>query len=440
MAQVIGSDAGEVLQGGPDPDLILGLDGDDELQGEDGSDLLDGGSGRDRVFAGQGDDLLVGGTAPEDDPNADDDLLDGGDGSDWVIYANQPLLVDLSQGRAEALFQSFDQLVSVENVVASGTLVGDGGDNILLGLGLQPDEFTGGPGDDLMIGSDAVHRDTFPGFDTVNYGNDPTGVSVDLSLGAAVDGFGGQDRIAGIEAVFGSQFTDTLIGDAGPNYLAGLGGADNIDAGDASDLLAGGEGEDALDGGEGSDWVFSTGTETIDLGQGTATDLFSGEVDTLVGIENILSFGFDDVLIGDAGSNRFAFSETNSVMTGGEGGDRFLQLQPGQEFSLETVTDFERGVDLLQFQADVRSLDQPLEAGPLDPSLFAVGAAADADDLFIFDPALSTLFIDRDGSGDGEAVPTLDLGGITDLAASDIEIVPADFLGSFLLGGDEVLV
>jgi Ca2+-binding RTX toxin-like protein len=440
MAQVIGGGAGEVLLGGPDPDLILGLGGDDELRGEDGSDLLDGGPGRDGVFGGEGDDLILGGTAPEDDPNADDDLLDGGEGSDWVIYSSQPLLVDLSQGRAEALFQSFDRLVGIENIAASGVLIGDAGDNVLLGLGTEPDEFRGGAGDDLMIGSDAVHRDSFPGFDTVNYGDDPAGVSVDLSLGEAVDGFGGQDRITGIEAVFGSQFADTLFGDAGPNHLAGLGGADHIEGREQSDLLAGGEGEDALDGGEGADWVFSTGTETIDLGQGTATDLFSGEVDTLVGIENILSFGFDDVLIGDAGPNRFAFSETNSVMTGGEGADRFLQLQPGQEFSLETVTDFERGEDLLQFQADVRSVDQPLEAGPLDPGLFAVGTAADANDLFIFDPALSTLFIDRDGSGDGEAIPTLDLGGVTDLAASDIEIVPADFLVSFLLGGDEVLV
>ena len=29
MAQVIGGGAGEVLQGSPDPDLILGLGGDD---------------------------------------------------------------------------------------------------------------------------------------------------------------------------------------------------------------------------------------------------------------------------------------------------------------------------------------------------------------------------------------------------------------------------
>lgn len=438
MAQLIGSEKGELLQGSADPDLIFGLGGDDELQGEEGSDLLDGGLGRDRVFAGDGDDLLSGGSSEPQTAGEDDDLLDGGPGVDWVIYAGESVNVDLESGRADANLET-DQLVGIENVVASGGLIGDGQNNLLLGLGRQPDFFRGGAGDDVMIGSDAVHPGSFPNFDTVDYSLDPSGVEVDLSTGEARDGYCGQDRIGGIEAVFGSEFDDTIVGNLAPNHLTGGDGDDRIEGRENADLLAGGPGEDALDGGEGSDWIISSSSETIDLGQGTATDPFSAEVDTLTGIENVLSFGAGDILIGDAGANRFALLESNSTVTGAGGADRFLQLEPGSGLSLETITDFEQGADLLQFQADLLSFDQPLEEGLLDPGLFALGAAADEDDLFIFDPATSTLSIDRDGSGEGEAVATLILEGETDLAASDIEIVPSGFLGSFVLG-DEVLV
>jgi Ca2+-binding RTX toxin-like protein len=439
MAQVIGTETGEILPGGPDPDIILGLGGDDELRGEDGSDLLDGGLGRDSVFAGDGDDLLIGGTVEPPTPGEDDDLLDGGGGADWVIYTGLSVTVDLAAGRADGNGM-FDQLVGIENIAASGGLIGDAGDNILLGLGRQFDRFVGGAGNDLLIGSDAVHPGSFPNFDTVDYSADPAGVAVDLSTGEAVDGFCGHDRIAGIEAVVGSQFADTIIGNFAPNYLSGADGDDRIEGLEEADLLAGGLGEDELDGGEGSDWLLSERSETIDLAAGTATDAFSAEVDSLTGIENVLSlFAAGDTVIGDDGDNRFAFFESNSTITGGAGADRFLQLSPGSGFSLETVTDFEQGIDLLQFQTDALSFDQPLPEGSLDPALFALGSAADEDDFFIFDPATSTLSIDRDGSGEGEAIASLVLEGETDLAASDIEIV-GDFLGTLVLGGDEVLV
>jgi Ca2+-binding RTX toxin-like protein len=440
MAQVIGTENSEVLQGSEDSDLILGLAGDDDMEGKGGSDLLDGGPGRDGLFGDEGDDVLLGGAAPQGDPTLDDDLLDGGPGSDWAVYSSQSGTFDLARGRAETLFPGYDLLVGIENIAASGTLIGDDADNILLGLGRQPDLFVGGGGNDLMIGSDAVHPGGFPNFDTVDYAADPAGIAVDLSTGEAVDGFCGHDRIAGIEAVTGSQFEDSILGNSAPNLLSGGDGDDRIEGRGDADILGGGLGVDLLDGGDGSDWIHSTAAGTIDLGAGTATDAATGEVDTLIGIENVLSEGAGDILIGDAGANRFAMLESNSTVTGGEGADRYLQLQPGSGFSIETVTDFERGADLVQFQTDALGFEQPLPEGPLDPGLFALGTAADEDDFFIFDPGTGTLSIDRDGSGEGEAVPSLILEGETELAASDIEIVPADFLGSLVLGGDEILV
>jgi Ca2+-binding RTX toxin-like protein len=436
MALVIGTENGEILEGGPVSDLLLGLGGEDELHGREGSDLLDGGKDRDRVFGEEGDDLLVGGTGPASE--GPDDLLDGGPGSDWVIYTGQSAIVDLSTGEGDSNF-AVDQLVSIENVAASGILIGDAGDNILVGLGLQPDFFSGGAGNDLIIGSDAVHPGGFPNFDTVGYDQDPAGVVVNLATGEAIDGYCGLDRISGVEAVWGSQFDDCITGNFANNQFLGGAGEDVIQGLEGSDLMEGGPGVDLLDGGEGSDWVVTSGPDTIDLAAGTATDPFSGEIDTLASIENVLSFGFDSVLIGDDGANRFATFDSNSRITGGEGPDRFLQLAPGSGFAIDTVTDFERGADLLQFEAGAVAFDQLLPEGPLDPAFFAIGAAADEDDYFVFDPVNGLLSIDRDGSGEGEAVPSILLEGETELAASDIEIIPADFLGSFVLG-DEVLV
>jgi Ca2+-binding RTX toxin-like protein len=71
---VVGTPAGEKLQGSKGADVICGLGGKDVIRGKRGKDLLLGGAGPDRLFGGPGKDLLKGGPGR--------DRLNGGPGRD----------------------------------------------------------------------------------------------------------------------------------------------------------------------------------------------------------------------------------------------------------------------------------------------------------------------------------------------------------------------
>ncbi|MEM7225361.1 MAG: cadherin-like domain-containing protein, partial [Pseudomonadota bacterium] len=119
----------------------------------------------------------------------------------------------------------------------------------------EPDLLAGGDGDDTLLGfasSDIL--DGGAGFDTADYSGDAAqgganGVTVNLSTGIATDGFGDMDALISIEAVVGTQFIDTLIGDANDNRLSGESGDDILDGGAGDDRLTGGLGVDVIDGG-----------------------------------------------------------------------------------------------------------------------------------------------------------------------------------------------
>ena len=71
---ILGTPAGETIDGGGGDDIICGLAGGDELTGGDGDDTIIGGLGSDTVAGQQGEDNLFG--------NNEDDNLDGGAGID----------------------------------------------------------------------------------------------------------------------------------------------------------------------------------------------------------------------------------------------------------------------------------------------------------------------------------------------------------------------
>jgi RTX calcium-binding nonapeptide repeat (4 copies) len=71
MAEIIGTNASEIIIGNDSPDSvyggngsdsIVGGDGVDTLYGGNGADIVDGGSDGDQIFGGKGDDFILGGT------------------------------------------------------------------------------------------------------------------------------------------------------------------------------------------------------------------------------------------------------------------------------------------------------------------------------------------------------------------------------------------
>lgn len=299
-------------------DIINSGNGDDIVRGGAGYDTLDGGNGRDVLLGGAGNDTIAG-------DNGDDILFgDDGDGA-------------LTGG---------DDFLSGGN--GNDILVGEGGNDTLSG-GAGKDILVGGAGADVLDGGGDV--------DEADYRTSASGVVVNLHSGSADDGFGTTDTLIAIENARGSQFADTLIGDAGANRLSGEGGDDILIGGDGDDVLAGGWGNDALDGGSGVDeadysaspngvfvnmspFIFN-GTVglsngaivSVTVGPGLARDGYGGVggTDTLTSIENLRGSDFRDFLVGNADDNLIRAGDGDDTLGAWQGNDTLLG-GPGNDF------------------------------------------------------------------------------------------------------------
>jgi Ca2+-binding RTX toxin-like protein len=269
------------MEGGTGNDALFGGEGDDRLLADAGDDRLDGGGGSDGLEGGEGDDRLQGG--------AESDTIDGGSGShDLASWWRDggPIAVgvvaDLSAGTAVRGSDETDLLTAIEDLRgtdASDTLRGDAGANVLLSMsgddqlfGLEgADTLDGGQGSDLVDGGAGEG-------DLVSFAEGGPAATVDLAAGLATQG-GDTDLLVGIEGAIGSDFNDSLLGDAVANELRGLGGNDLLYGGLGADRLTGGIGRDRFDydtvaespAGPGQDvitdfaWNFSTFVDRIDL-------------------------------------------------------------------------------------------------------------------------------------------------------------------------------
>jgi Ca2+-binding RTX toxin-like protein len=183
------------------------------------------------------------------------------------------------------------------------------------------------------------------GFDAADYTLSKTGVVVHLGNGTGAGE--GQDKLAGIEDVWGSTHADQLTGNAANNHLFGWDGPDVIDGRGGDDLIIPGIGDDAVEGGVGADYVdyfygklsdfLATNPVNVNLTAGVATG--SG-TDSLSRIENISGTNRSDVLTGSGGANAiFGYNgdddlyglEGNDWVDGGPGND-FLNGGPGMDW------------------------------------------------------------------------------------------------------------
>ena len=298
IENVIGSNFNDIIQGNGfnnklegrgGADILSGLGGNDELLGGAGNDTLNGGAGNDTLNGGADNDTFVSG--------AGSDRLDGGTGIDTVSYegVSNSVFVNLASGAGNHLV-GLDGLNNIENVVGSNfmdVIFGDNNNNVLEG-NAGADELNGGAGNDILnggVGNDMLTGAT--GIDTTSYQNASGAVQVNLTTGRA-SGADGNDTLTSIENIIGSNFNDTLTGDAGNNRL---------------------------DGGEGIDTVIyedATRSVSVNLFRGIAS--FAGN-DTLLNIENVVGSSFNDALTGDAGNNTLTGGLGNDILNGRAGND-----------------------------------------------------------------------------------------------------------------------
>jgi Ca2+-binding RTX toxin-like protein len=248
MMTVVGSDGPNTFRFGANA-MMLNGDGDVDLSPMDVPVVVRGRGGNDFVSGAGGS-----GTGPRF-PRIT--TLEGGPGSDR-----------LRSGEGAELF-------------------GQGGNDVLIG-GPRFDLMEGGAGNDRERGGG--DRDIFresagpngaddlsggPGPDDVSYQSRQRRVVITLD-GVANDGdpmarggAGERDNVRpNIEALFGGEAGDRLVGTAGPQDLFALSGPDLLLGGPGPDFLLGGLGKDRLFGAAGDDFLF--GIQGNDLERGGA--------------------------------------------------------------------------------------------------------------------------------------------------------------------------
>ncbi|NES22541.1 MAG: calcium-binding protein [Symploca sp. SIO3E6] len=405
--------------------------------------------------------------------NAGIDYFDGGEGIDTVNFTHENFAVnvDLSQNRAtyidDAGVEVVETLINIENLVGTAfndVLIGDDGNNWLQGNG-GVDYFDGGEGIDIVSfkGKFAITADLSQGHATYI---DDAGVEI-------------VETLINIESLIGTAFNDRLIGDDGNNWFRGNGGADYIDGGEGTDIvifnekfaitadlsqdratytndagvevvktlinienlggsifddiligdngnnvLFGSAGIDYFDGGAGIDTVnfaYEKYAITADLSQSHATyinDAGVEVVETLINIENLGGTAFDDILIGDDGSNVFNASKGDDLLTGGAGADKFNFSFFDQ--GIDTITDF-NSTQGDRIQVSASSFGGGLTLGMLDTEEFTIGSAATkVSDRLIYNDITGALFFDPDGTGVLAQVQFAQLSGGVALTHSDI--------------------
>ena len=138
-------------------------------------------------------------------------------------------------------------------------------------------------------------------------------------------GNGGDQLLGGgdNDFLYGGNGADSLVGSKGNDLLAGEDGKDSLYGGIDNDQLGGGIGDDLINGSDGIDVVtFVAGgvSVTVDLSLLVAQNTGLG-LDTLIGIENLVSGTGNDKLIGDAAANEFRSGFGDDTLVSWEGDD-----------------------------------------------------------------------------------------------------------------------
>ena len=350
---IVGTSRSDVLRGTSEADVIAGFGGDDRIYGSAGEDRICAGQGDDVAIGGtawdrintgkgndkalgnrgtddllgaKGDDVLKGGPGPSDFiiPGSGDDKVVGGGYFNVIQYwpAHQAIKVNLKNGvirgwgrdRVKGVYQ-------VEGTQFADTMIGSRGINTFLGFGGNDriragagrDAVYAGAGDDFLRGG--------PGKDWVGFADSRNPVTASLSSGRARGE--GTDRVKNFESIFGSPFTDYLVGNSednafiggfdGDDEIVGRGGDDDFYRLDDNQILRGGPGRDLV--------VYGYGM-VVDLDVGSAQG--SGFSDLLYSIEDLWGYEESDVFLGSGRSNELISGGGQDTLNGKGGNDRLL--------------------------------------------------------------------------------------------------------------------
>lgn len=340
------------------------------LYGNTGKNTLNGGAGADTMIGGLGDDTFfvdnVGDVTedrlirPVEEPDAlkEADLLPGG--KDLVISS---VSYSLSEYLDNLTLTNVATAISGTGNLLNNVIKGNSFNNILNGA-QGADTLEGGAGNDSYVIDTAgdVIKDT-SGIDHVF-----------SSLGVYTLGTGLENlTLIGPNPINGTGNTgnNTITGNANNNIIDGGAGADVMIGGGADneigDVYYVDRVTDTVIGDTGKDSVFSKVTYSLD-------NAFSQEVEnlTLTGTTGLNATGnaLDNTLYGNTGVNTITGGDGNDFLSGGAGKDVLIGGNGADTFyfegatafkAVDTILDYEIGVDTIFFDAIIDPLLQVTE-------------------------------------------------------------------------------
>jgi hypothetical protein len=234
------------------------------------------------------------GTSEQFEGRAGNDTFDGRGGFDQAVYNNDVavtsgIAIDMAAGTVTGgAAIGTDTLLSIESIRATNfndTYVATGFSNSSTNAGSNGtfNDFEGMGGNDTITGN---------GNTRITFNNAGAGVTVNLLAGTASGTSTGNDTFTGVNQVRGSNFADTITGDANNNTLDGQGGTDTITGGAGNDTLTGGANADTF--------VFANG-----FGADIVTDFSQAQFDKidLTGITGVYDLAGVQALASQVGAN-----------------------------------------------------------------------------------------------------------------------------------------
>ena len=183
------------------------------------------------------------------------------------------------------------------------------------------DTINGLAGNDVISGlGGADWMDGGAGIDTASYAASTSGVTVSLMTGTGSGGDAEGDTLTNIENLTGSNFDDTLEGNAGNNKLVGGLGTDTVSYANAA---------------SGANGVGVT----VNLSLTSAQNTITAGTDTLSGFENLTGSQFNDTLTGTTAANVLTGLGGNDMLNGGAGADRMLGGTGNDTYVVDNVGD-----------------------------------------------------------------------------------------------------
>jgi Ca2+-binding RTX toxin-like protein len=314
VAKVNGSSVSDTLVGiaiaqvSGQSDTLIGGSGSDTLLGSNNYDTLIAGSGADTLLATGYFDTLVGSSGT-------DTLISDGQFGENTLIAGSGASVLVSYGGDELIAGSGADTLLTSGFYASRLIAGSGFDT--LSSSGQNDTLIAGSGIDALLSTGI--GDTLVGSangSTLN-GTGSTGDLAAYTLNNATI-----NLAAGTAKINGSSVSDTLIGITGAQALG------------SGDTIIGGSGTETLkSNGNGNTLIAGTGITVADYGVNYATENLatstakvngSSVSDTLVGITIAETSGYQDTLIGGAGSDTLFAVGSQDTLIGGDGAANVL--------------------------------------------------------------------------------------------------------------------